>query len=112
MIFNLSVTEKTQNKKDSEQIRSSSGLLFLFSEDDMEHWIEAGRHLERSLIQITDAGMKFAFHNQPCQVAQLRKSFAADLGHKGLMPQAAIRLGYSESMPRSPRRKINDVIVD
>ena len=112
MIFNLSVTEKTQNKKDSEQIRSSSGLLFLFSEDDMEHWIEAGRHLERSLIQITDAGMKFAFHNQPCQVAQLRKSFAADLGHKGLMPQAAIRLGYSESMPRSPRRKINVVIVD
>ncbi len=111
MIFNLSVTEKTQNKTDSEQIKSASGMLLFFSEDGIKHWVETGRRLERTLVQITAAGLKFTFHNQPCQVMQLRSPFAATFGHKGLMPQAAIRFGYSDSMPRSPRRKLNDVIV-
>ncbi len=111
MLFNISVTTATQNDDDQDFINSASGLLFLFSEDGIKHWIEAGRKLERILIALAKYDLKYAFHNQPCQTVQLRKSFAKSFAHKGLMPQAAIRIGYSEPMPRSPRRKINDMIL-
>jgi hypothetical protein len=111
MIFNLTVTEKNQNKDDENFINSSSGLLFLFSEDGIKNWVESGRKLEQILISITKQGLKYAFHNQPCQALPLRSDFAHTFDYKGLMPQAAIRIGYGDSLPRSPRRRINDVIL-
>jgi len=111
MAFNLSVTPKTQNKEDEEYIRSSSGLLFLLGQDSVEDWIETGRKLEQTLINITGMNLKYAFHNQPCQAEALRKDFAKDFGYRDSMPQAVIRIGYSDFMPRSPRRKIQDVII-
>jgi hypothetical protein len=111
MVFNFTITEKTQNKKEENGILSASGLLFLFSETGKKHWIEAGRKLERILIALTGGNIKYAFHNQPCQSIPLRFDFARTFEHKGLIPQAAIRMGYGNFLPRSPRRKIKDIIV-
>jgi len=111
MSFDLSVTPETQNKEDEKFINSSSGVLMLFSSDSVADWIETGRQLEHTLTKITGMNLKYAFHNQPCQAEALRKDFARDFGYKGLFPQAILRIGYSDFLPRSPRRKINDVII-
>lgn len=111
MMFNLTVTPKTMNDKEAEYISTASGLLFLFSEDGTKNWIETGKKMQDILIRLTAKGMKYAFHNQPNESLPLRIPFAKDFGNKGLAGQIAIRVGWSESMPRSPRRRINDVII-
>jgi len=68
-------------------------------------------HEERPYQLKFSRNPKYAFHNQPCQSIPLRFDFARTFEHKGLIPQAAIRMGYGNFLPRSPRRKIKDIIV-
>ena len=111
MYFDLFITPATRNQSDEKMINSSSALLSFFSKDSITDWIETGRQVENTLLNITKSGIKYAFHNQSCQVEVLRKDFASDFHHKGLMPQSVIRIGYSDYLPRAPRRQVKDVLI-
>jgi hypothetical protein len=109
--MNLGTTDITQTRTDTKLIRSAPLLMAFFSIDSREDWIKTGILLEYKLISITNENLKYAFHNQPCEVIGLRKDFSREFGHKDKMPQVVIRLGYSTFLPRSPRRKLSDVII-
>lgn len=109
--YNLNVTAETENRKEIEKIGSASGFVLFFSDDKRETLIETGRQIERTSIKITGEGLSCDYHNQPCRAIAVRNSFASDFGFKGLLPQAILRIGYSEPTIRSPRRKIRDLII-
>ena len=111
MYFDLFITPATRNQSDEKMINSSSALISFFSKESISDWIETGRQIEHTLLNITKSGIKYAFHNQSCQVEVLRKDFASDFNHKGLMPQSVIRIGYADYLPRAPRRQVKDVII-
>jgi hypothetical protein len=111
MYFDLSVTSATQNKKDENLIRSSSGIINFFSGDNILEWIQLGMFLQKYLLELTKLGLKYSFLSSISRVEALRRDFAADFNHKGLLPQTSIRIGYSDYLPRSPRRQISDMIV-
>jgi len=109
--YNLNVTAETENRKEINKIRNSSGFILFFSEDKRETLIETGRQIERTSVKITGMGLSCDYLNQPCRAVAVRQSFSSDFGFKGFLPQAVLRIGYSEPTIRSPRRKIKDLII-
>lgn len=109
--YNLNITAETESRKEVKKIRSASGFMLFFSDDKRETLIETGRQIERTSVKITDMGLSCDYNNQPCRAVAVRNSFASDFGFKGLVPQAVLRIGYSEPSIRSPRRKIKDLII-
>lgn len=103
---------KAQNKKDDLGIRSSSGLLlFVSQKNDKVAWIETGRAYERFALLSTAMNVKNAFLNQPCEVPELRSQVQSHLNLNGAFPQLLVRFGYSQAMPRSLRRPLNQVVI-
>lgn len=112
LAMRLTLSAKSQNQKDSRQIRQSSAIAVFFSEaDDWQHWIEVGRSYERFALQATALGLATAFINQPVEVAALRPQFAAWLGIGGRRPDLVVRVGRGPAMPRSMRRPVDEVIA-
>lgn len=112
LAMRLTLSAKSQNQKDSRQIRQSSAIAVFFSEvDDWQHWIEVGRSYERFALQATALGLVTAFINQPVEVAALRSQFAAWLGIGGRRPDLVVRVGRGPAMPRSYRRPLDQVIA-
>ena len=112
MFMNLGTTDITQSKEDIAFIRSAPTLMAFFSADTWGDWLKTGILLEDRLIAITGESLKFAFHSQPCEVQGLIKDFAREFGHKDKLPQVVIRIGQGANLPRSPRRKISDVLIN
>ncbi len=112
LIFNMAFTEKTENDKYMEQMRSSAGVIaFISEQDDIEHWIKAGRSYQRFALQATAIGLKHAFINQPVEVPQVRTQFADYLNIGDRRTDLLVRFGYGPEMPKTMRRTINEVIV-
>jgi len=103
---------KGQSKKDEKYIRSSSLLMVLLSEnDDINFWINTGRSFERLALCATALSIKNAHINQPCEVPELKKTLQKLLSTGNMHPQLLLRLGYAESLPRSLRRPVSEVII-
>ena len=112
LAMRLTLSAKSQNTKDSRQIRQSSAVAVFFSEaDDWQHWIEVGRSYERFALQATALGLATAFINQPVEVPALRSQFADYLGIGGHRPDLVVRVGRGPAMPRSMRRPVDEVIA-
>ena len=75
------------------------------------HWVAAGRACQRFALQATALGLKYAFINQPVEVASLRPQFAAWLGLGERRPDLVVRFGAGPELPRSLRRPINQVVA-
>jgi hypothetical protein len=111
LLLPLVLTPRSQNRKDVPWITGSSGVLvFVSDEDDVAHWIEAGRCYERFALQATVLGIRNAFINQSVEVDALRSQFATWLGVGSKRPDLVVRFGYGPEMPRSLRRPVADVL--
>jgi hypothetical protein len=98
-------TERSENKKYREQLASSAGVVVLAAErSDKSHWIAVGRACQRFGLQATALGLKYAFVNQPVEVAALRSQFAASLGLGERRCDIVMRFGAGPDLPKSPRR--------
>lgn len=111
-LLNFFFTESGENKKYREHIASSAGVI-VFSTDsnDRRHWVAAGRACQRFALQATALGLKYAFINQPVEVAELRPQFGAYLGLGARRPDLVLRFGYGPTLPRSLRRPPDQVIA-
>jgi hypothetical protein len=89
--------------------------------DTPADWMVAGQALARVLLTACAAGVATSFLNQPIEVPELRARVvevvrdAADPDAPGAMPsdavpQIVLRLGYASSVPRTPRRPLDDVL--
>lgn len=105
-------TEDGENRKYREHIESSSGVVVLVADTaDKAHWVAAGRACQRFGLQATALGLKYAFINQPVEVAPLRGEFASFLGIGLRRPDIAMRFGMGPDLPKSLRRPPQQVMV-
>ena len=108
----LLFTPKRENDKYAAQLRSSAGVaVFVLENDDITHWVEAGRCHERFALQATALGIRNAMLNQPVEVSALRPQFAAFLGVAGSRPDLVVRFGRAPKMPQSLRRPVQAVLA-
>jgi hypothetical protein len=105
------VTAKSENKRIFKQLEKTPAVaLFTSQKDTIEDWIITGMVFQRFALTATKLGLSHSYINLPCQVLQVRDKMMKDLGLVGF-PQLLIRLGYSQKMHFSFRRRINDFIL-
>jgi hypothetical protein len=105
------LTENGENRKYREQIESSAGIVVLAADtNDKAGWIAAGRACQRFGLQTTALGLKYAFINQPVEVAGIRPQFASFLGIGERRPDIVMRFGGGPDLPKSLRRRPEQVI--
>ncbi|WP_454630764.1 Acg family FMN-binding oxidoreductase [Bradyrhizobium cenepequi] len=110
-LLGLFFTEKGENNKYREQVESSAGVVVLVADaSDKAHWIAVGRACQRFGLQATALGLKYAFINQPVEVAAVRSQFASflDLGER--RPDIIMRFGTGPDLPNSLRRAPEQVM--
>jgi hypothetical protein len=78
--------------------------------DSARDQITAGQALQRVLLTATDAGLATSMISQPIEVTGAREQLRRSLGRSGT-PQMAMRIGYAQPGPPTPRRNVDDVIV-
>ncbi|MES1147867.1 MAG: nucleoside transporter C-terminal domain-containing protein, partial [Bradyrhizobium guangdongense] len=78
---------------------------------DKAHWIAVGRACQRFGLQATALGLKYAFVNQPVEVAALRRQFAASIGLGERRPDLVMRFGAGPDLPKSLRRAPEQVMA-
>jgi hypothetical protein len=79
--------------------------------DDPLAWLNAGQALQRVLLTATSHGLQASFLNQPIEVHRLRYRLDALIEHRG-QPQMILRLGRGARRGHTPRRIMEDVLVD
>jgi hypothetical protein len=111
-LFDRFVTKPRENEKIARHVRSSAGLVvFVGADNNKEHWMQAGRACQRFALAATTLGVRHAFLNQPVEVSAVRRQFASLLGLGTRRPDLVVRFGYGPEMPRSLRRRVEEVIV-
>jgi len=111
-MFDLAFKAKAEREKIARQVQSSAGVaVFVAAVSDRDHWVRAGRACQRFALQATALGLKLAFLNQPTEVPRLRPELAALVGLPGRRPNIVMRFGYGPTMPMSPRRPIDAVLI-
>jgi nitroreductase len=79
--------------------------------DDPSAWIAAGQALQRVLLVATVEGLVATYANQPLEAPGLRW-LVRDPDQPIGFPQMLFRLGYAPAAPATPRRPVEDVIID
>ena len=79
--------------------------------DDPLAWLNAGQALQRVLLTATAHGLQASFLNQPIEVNRLRYRLDTLIEHRG-QPQMILRLGRGARRTHTPRRGMEDVLVD
>ncbi|MGW5718589.1 Acg family FMN-binding oxidoreductase [Amycolatopsis sp. NPDC003865] len=73
--------------------------------------IRSGQAMQRVLLTATAAGFDASFISQPVEVAPVRAELRQLLGG-GLWPQIVLRLGKGTPVPWTPRRSLDDVMLE
>jgi hypothetical protein len=112
LAFDQFFTAGAENDKYARHIESSAGIaVFVAEREDSAHWIAVGRACQRFALTATSLGLKHAFINQAVEVASLRPELAALVGESGKRPDIMMRIGYGPTLPFSPRRTVEAVMV-
>ncbi|MEO1401593.1 MAG: hypothetical protein AAFV72_10155 [Cyanobacteria bacterium J06635_1] len=111
-LMKIMATPDAQAKQFAALTRSSPVLmLFIAEKNDKAHWVNLGRSFERVALTATVLDIKHAHVNMPCEVLSVRAELRQQLGlTEDAQPLLLIRLGYSELMPYSPRRPLQQVL--
>jgi nitroreductase len=72
--------------------------------------LRAGQAMQRVLLTATAAGLDASFISQPVEVPAVRTELRHLLGD-GLWPQIVLRLGHGAPVPWTPRRSLDDVLM-
>lgn len=81
------------------------------SQDAPKSWLAAGQAMGRVLLQAAARGVWAAHMNQPIQLPDLRESLRQTLGLDG-QPHLVLRLGQGVPTRHTPRRAVEDVLIE
>ncbi|WP_410659089.1 Acg family FMN-binding oxidoreductase [Amycolatopsis sp. lyj-112] len=81
-----------------------------FSDERLDR-LQVGQALQRVLLSATSAGLDTSYVSPPVRVASARAELRALLGC-GVWPQILLRVGYGSPLPWTPRRPLEDVLLD
>jgi hypothetical protein len=111
-LFVASTKPEQQADLDAKKLRSSAGAVVITSAlENKSAWVRAGQVYERLALKMTTLDIKSAFLNQPIEVTNLRSQFQSSLGLEKALPQLIVRFGYADTMPRSLRRPVEQVLI-
>ena len=111
-LFVAGTKPQQQADTDAAKFRTSPGAVVLASQsDDKASWVRTGQVYERLALTMTSLDIKSAFLNQPIEIATLRSQFQTALGLGAAQPQLLLRIGYAQTMPRSLRRPLEQVLI-
>jgi hypothetical protein len=103
---------KGQAAMDRQLAEGSPGLAVLgTAEDYPAAWLAAGQALERVLLRLRVDNIWASFLNQPVEAPPLRARLRQLIGASGY-PQLVLRFGYGPQPRATPRRDLEEVIVD
>lgn len=106
------ISAKSEVKRWRKLIYSSSGFaLFIADKNDIKHWVNLGRAFQRFGLTATRLNLSHAHVNMPCEETEVRKKMAERLNLSGKYPLLLIRFGYSNKMPYSFRRSVEEIII-
>jgi hypothetical protein len=87
------------------------GLMVIYSEDSVPHWLDTGELLESLLLTIIHDGLQYSFFNMLIEVPDLRTELRRLLGLSA-WPQLLLRIGFCLTEPSpTPRRSIDEVVI-
>jgi len=105
------VTAKSEAKRLKKIISKSAGFaLFMVEKNDPVHWIKLGQAFQRFGLKATKMNISHAHVNMPCEELPVREKMIQNFQLKEYTPLLLIRFGYSNPLPYSYRRNINDII--
>lgn len=105
---------KPQQQADADvaKFRTSPVAVVIASEsDDRVSWVRTGQVYERLALKMTSLNIKSALLNQPIEVPTLRRQFQSAIGLGSSLPQLLVRFGYTDAMPKSLRRPVEQVLI-
>ncbi|MFD6069019.1 Acg family FMN-binding oxidoreductase [Amycolatopsis lurida] len=73
--------------------------------------LQAGQALQRVLLTATCAGLDASFISPPIMVREARAELRRLLGC-GVWPQVLLRVGYGSPLPWTPRRPLEEMLLD
>jgi hypothetical protein len=98
--------------RDRQLALGSPALAILWTEDDSPlQWLQAGLGLAGALLSLQADGVAASYLNQAVEVPELRDKVRSLLGREGA-PQLILRLGYGKVTRPTPRRRVDEVLVD
>ena len=101
-----------QAAKDRQLAEGSPVLGVLGTEGDTPaDWLFAGQALARVLLMAQAEGVSASFLNQPIEVPELRPQLRDVIGRTGF-PQLLLRMGYGPEVRPTPRRTVEEVLID
>lgn len=104
------VSAESESRRWKELLRHSAGLaLFTAQENTPENWIHVGRAFQRFALTATKLRISHAHVNMPCEEPEVREMMRNYFRLDGI-PMLLIRFGYSEHMPYSLRRPLENVV--
>ncbi|MEQ8462445.1 Acg family FMN-binding oxidoreductase [Coleofasciculus sp. E1-EBD-02] len=112
-LMKVLATPEGEAKRCEKLIQSSSALmLFIAQKHDKKHWVNLGRSFQRVALTASSLTIKHAHINMPCEVLEVRRQFQNYLGLEAAQPLLLLRIGYAQAMPTSPRRPLEEVLID
>ena len=107
------VTAKSEEKRLIDLLNHTQGLaIFISDTNNAEAWVKTGQAFQRFGLTATHLGISHAHLNMPCEESAVRQKLAKVLGLENKYPLLLIRYGYSEKMPYSYRRNLEEVIIN
>ena len=101
-----------QAAKDRQLAEGSPVLAVLGTEGDTPaDWLAAGQALAKVLLRAQAEGVSASFLNQPVEVPELRPQLRDVIGRTGF-PQLLLRMGYGPEVRPTPRRTVEEVLID
>lgn len=102
-----------QADADAAKLRSAPAVAVIASATDARAaLVRTGQVYERLALTTTALNIRSAFLNQPVEIAELRAQFQRALGLGAAQPQLVVRMGYAGTLPMSPRRPVEQVLVE
>ncbi len=113
LLLPLILRKGPENDKYRRQIDSSAGIAVLTcASQSKQGWTAVGRAYERFALELTTAGVRHAFINQPVERPEIRAQLAGYLNLGDRLPDLIIRFGYGEQTPRTLRRPAEAVMEE
>jgi hypothetical protein len=97
--------------RDQHLVAGAPVLLVLGTYSDTPgDWMMVGQAAQRMLLGACVHGVQASFVNQPIEVPSLRAWLSQIVGEA--FPQLVIRMGYGPPAPPTPRRSVQDVLLE
>lgn len=88
-------------------------ILPIVDKSNRELFISLGAATENLCIEASVLGYDSNAYMNPCEIDELALEIQKNVGQiKGEYPTLLLRIGYAEPTPFSPRKKVNDVIIE